>query len=59
MPVKGPSRLAGGVLTLRARNYLSENETLQDGDFRRLNGGSQNFLLVERSSSYQVGGFVH
>lgn len=52
MLIKGPNRLAGGVLTLRARNYLSETETLQDGDFRWLNGVAQNFLLVERSSSY-------
>ena len=59
MPVKGPNRLAGGVLTLRARNNHLENETLQDGDFRRLNWGSKNFFLVERSSSYQVWEFVH
>ncbi len=52
MPVKGPNRLAGGVLTLRARNAHLENETLQDGDFRRLNGASKNFLLVERSIFY-------
>lgn len=52
MPVKGPSRLAGGFLTLRAKGNHLETESLQDGDFRRLNGVAQNVLLVERSSSY-------